>query len=68
MVFGKIVEVERMDTDRYGRTVALVAADKELLNKQDVIVCIKGDANFQQMSADSHVSVSLGCKHFRELL
>ena len=28
MVFGKTVEVNRMDTDRYGRTVALVAVDE----------------------------------------
>jgi len=34
MVFGKIVEVHRMDTDRYGRTVALVAVDKQLLNEE----------------------------------
>jgi len=34
MVFGKIVEVHRMDTDRYGRTVALVAVDKGLLNEE----------------------------------
>ena len=34
MVFGKVVEVHRMDTDRYGRTVALVSADKQLLNKE----------------------------------
>ena len=34
MVFGKVVEVHRMDTDRYGRTVALVSVDKQLLNKE----------------------------------
>jgi len=34
MVFGKIVEVHRMDTDRYGRTVALVAVDEQLLNEE----------------------------------
>ena len=34
MVFGKVVEVHRMDTDRYGRTVALVALDKQLLNEE----------------------------------
>jgi endonuclease YncB( thermonuclease family) len=34
MVFGKVVEVHRMDTDRYGRTVALVAVDKRLLNEE----------------------------------
>ena len=34
MVFGKVVEVHRMDTDRYGRTVALVSLDKQLLNKE----------------------------------
>lgn len=34
MVFGKAVEVHRMDTDRYGRTVALVSVDKQLLNKE----------------------------------
>lgn len=34
MVFGKVVEVHRMDTDRYGLTVALVSLDKQLLNKE----------------------------------
>jgi len=34
MVFGKIVEVHRMDTDRYGRTVALVVLNKALLNEE----------------------------------
>jgi endonuclease YncB( thermonuclease family) len=34
MVFGKTVEVNRIDTDRYGRTVALVAADERLLNEE----------------------------------
>ena len=34
MVFGKVVEVHRMDTDRYGRTVALVSLDKQILNKE----------------------------------
>ena len=34
MVFGKVVEVQQMDTDRYGRTVALVSVDKQLLNKE----------------------------------
>jgi endonuclease YncB( thermonuclease family) len=34
MVFGKVVEVTVMATDRYGRTVALVSVDKQLLNKE----------------------------------
>ena len=34
MVFGKVVEVHLMDTDRYGLTVALVSVDKQLLNKE----------------------------------
>jgi len=34
MVFGKLVEIQRMDTDRCGRTVALVAVDKQLLNEE----------------------------------
>jgi endonuclease YncB( thermonuclease family) len=34
MVYGKVVEVEVMDTDRYGRTVALISLDKQLLNKE----------------------------------
>ena len=34
MVFDKVVEVYRMDTDRQGRTVALVAVDKTLLNEE----------------------------------
>ena len=34
MTFGKVVEVHRMDTDRYGRTVALVAVNKRLLNEE----------------------------------
>ena len=34
MVFGKVVEVHRMDTDRYGRTVALVSVDKQIINKE----------------------------------
>ena len=34
MVFGEVVEVHRMDTDRSGRTVALVSVDKQLLTKE----------------------------------
>jgi micrococcal nuclease len=34
MVYGKVVEVEVMDTDRYGRTVALVAVNKQILNEE----------------------------------
>ena len=34
MVFAKTVEVNRIDTDRYGRTVALVAVDERLLNEE----------------------------------
>ena len=34
MVYGKVVEVEVMDTDRYGRTVAMIYADKNLLNEE----------------------------------
>ena len=34
MVFGKVVEIHRMDTDRYGRTVAIIYADKTLLNEE----------------------------------
>ncbi len=34
LVFGKVVEVEVMDTDRYGRTVALVAVNKQILNEE----------------------------------
>lgn len=34
MVYGKVVEIHRMDTDRYGRTVALVALNKQLLNEE----------------------------------
>jgi micrococcal nuclease len=34
MVFGKVVEVYRMDTDRQGRTVAFVSVDKSLLNEE----------------------------------
>ena len=34
MVLGKVVEVHRMDTDRHGRTVALVSVDKSLLNEE----------------------------------
>jgi endonuclease YncB( thermonuclease family) len=34
MVFEKVVEVHRMDTDRYGLTVALVSVDQQLLNKE----------------------------------
>jgi len=33
-VYGKVVEVEVMDTDRYGRTVALVAVNKQILNEE----------------------------------
>jgi endonuclease YncB( thermonuclease family) len=33
MVFGKTVEVHRIDTDRYGRTVALVWVGRILLNE-----------------------------------
>jgi endonuclease YncB( thermonuclease family) len=34
MVFGKVVEVEVMATDRYGRTVALVVINKQILNEE----------------------------------
>ena len=34
VVFGKAVEVYRLDTDRRGRTVALVSMDKSLLNEE----------------------------------
>jgi endonuclease YncB( thermonuclease family) len=34
LVYGKIVEVTVMDTDRYGRTVALVAVNKQILNEE----------------------------------
>ena len=34
MVFGKEVEVKWIDTDRYGRTIAIVAIDKQLLNEE----------------------------------
>ena len=34
LVYGKVVEVEVMDTDRYGRTVAMIYADKILLNEE----------------------------------
>jgi endonuclease YncB( thermonuclease family) len=33
-VYGKIVEVKVMATDRYGRTVAMVYADNTLLNEE----------------------------------
>lgn len=32
MVFGKIVEIDYIDTDRYGRIVALVRVDGVLVN------------------------------------
>ena len=34
MVFGKVVEIEPVDIDRYGRTVALVAVFKRLVNEE----------------------------------
>lgn len=34
MVFGKVVEVKRIGTDKYGRTVALVAVGVRLLNEE----------------------------------
>ena len=34
MVFGKVVEVERVDIDRYGRTVALVTVFQRLVNEE----------------------------------
>jgi endonuclease YncB( thermonuclease family) len=34
MVFGKTVEVNRIATDRYGRTVALVTVDARMLNEE----------------------------------
>ncbi len=34
MVYGKVVEVKVMATDRYGRTVAMIYADKTLLNEE----------------------------------
>ena len=38
MVYGKVVEVKVMDTDRYGRTMAMIYADKTLLNEELVKV------------------------------
>mgnify|MGYP003565541467 CR=1 FL=1 len=34
LVYGKVVEVKVMATDRYGRTVAMIYADKTLLNEE----------------------------------
>ena len=34
MVYGKVVEVKVMATERYGRTVAMIYADKTLLNEE----------------------------------
>jgi micrococcal nuclease len=34
MVFGKVVEVQTMGKDRYGRMIALVAVNKQLLNEE----------------------------------
>ena len=34
LVYGKVVEVKVMATDRYGRTAAMVYADKTLLNEE----------------------------------
>jgi endonuclease YncB( thermonuclease family) len=34
MVFGKVVEVDHIDTDRYGRIVALVTVFKRLVNEE----------------------------------
>jgi len=36
MVFGKIVEIETIDTDRYGRTVGIVHADGLNINQEIV--------------------------------
>jgi endonuclease YncB( thermonuclease family) len=33
MVYGKTVEVETKDTDRYGRSVALISVDGQSLNE-----------------------------------
>src|SRR5210317_1981017 len=34
LVYGKVVEVKVMATDRYGRTVAMIYADNTLLNEE----------------------------------
>ncbi len=34
LVFGKIVQVEKMDTDRYGRTVGIVTVGKVCVNEE----------------------------------
>jgi len=34
MAFGKVVKVQQVDTDRYGRTVAWVSVDGKSLNKE----------------------------------
>ena len=34
LVYGKVVEVKVMASDRYGRTVAMIYADKTLLNEE----------------------------------
>ena len=38
MVFGKVVEIEPVEKDQYGRTVALVRMDDVLLNEELVRV------------------------------
>ena len=42
LVCGKVVEVEVMATDRYGRTVAMIFVDKTLLNEELVKVGLLG--------------------------
>jgi micrococcal nuclease len=34
MVFGKVVDVRKMDTDRYGRTVGIVTVNGKTLNEE----------------------------------
>ena len=34
LAYGRVVEVKVMDTDRYGRTVALVAVNRQILNEE----------------------------------
>lgn len=44
-VYGKVVEVKVMSTDRYGRTVAMIFADRTLLNEELVKAGLRGFTN-----------------------
>ncbi|KAA6230488.1 thermonuclease family protein (plasmid) [Chlorobium phaeovibrioides] len=50
MVFGKVVEVERIDKDRYGRTIGWVTVNGRFLNRELLSAALAW--HYRQYSSD----------------